>query len=292
MSDPLVSPLAQLTAFPIPVTAFLGREQELRHLTGLLARPDVRLLTVTGPGGIGKSRLALRMMERVEETCADGAVFVPLAPVLDPDLVLPTIVQSLQVPDAPGQPLTAHLHTFFADRPLLLVLDNAEHVLDAVAALVADLLAGCPQLTILVTSRVRLGLSGEQVFPLGTMDADTARMLFTARAQAVQPAFAGTPETAPVIDAICDRLDRLPLAIELAAARVAVLPLTALQRRLEHRLDLLTGGPRDAPDRQRDMRATIAWSHDLLASIGTAPVSPPWHLRWRLRAGRGPGSRR
>ncbi|MBA2556625.1 MAG: AAA family ATPase [Chloroflexi bacterium] len=250
---------------PIPRTSFIGRDQERQQLTRLLTRPDLRLLTVTGPGGVGKSRLAHQVLSTVQETFTDGAVFIPLAPILDVALVLPTVAQVLGVPDTPAQPLASHVQTFLAGRHLLLVLDNAEHLLDAVATLVADLLDRCPRLTVLITSQVRLGLSGEQVFPLATLDPVTARALFTERAQSITPAFAVTAATIPVLDQICTRLDRLPLAIELAAARSAVLPLPALLRRLDHRLDVLTGGPRDAPARQRTMRAAIAWSHDLLS---------------------------
>jgi predicted ATPase/DNA-binding CsgD family transcriptional regulator len=245
-------------------TSFIGRDQERQYLLSLLTRPDVRLVTITGAGGIGKSRLAHQVLETVLERFADGVVFIPLAPVHDPALVLPTTAQVLGVPDTVTQSLASRVQTFLSGRHLLLVLDNAEHLLDAVADLLSDLLGMCPRLTVLVTSRVRLGLSGEHVVPLGTLDPVTARALFVARAQAVAPAFADTAKAIPLLDAICTRLDHIPLAIELAAARIAVLPLPALLRRLDHRLDSLIGGPRDAPARQRTMRATIAWSHDLL----------------------------
>ncbi|HYI25092.1 MAG TPA: AAA family ATPase, partial [Thermomicrobiales bacterium] len=249
---------------PAPLTSFIGREQELGAVVALLGCPEVRLLTLTGPGGIGKTRLALRVIDTVGDASAGGAVVVSLAPVRDPALVLPAMAQALNVPEVAGTSLPGRIQASLAERRLLLLLDNTEHLLDAVAPLVADLLATCPELTVLATSRVRLNVSGERVVPVAPLDPETARGLFAQRAEAVDSAFAITSETSPVIDAICSRLDRLPLAIELAAARVNMFPPLALLARLEHRLDLLTGGPRDAPDRQRDMRAAIAWSHDLL----------------------------
>jgi non-specific serine/threonine protein kinase len=174
------------------------------------------------------------------------------------------MAQALDVSDAAGQSLLDQVRACLQNWHHLLVLDNAEHLLDAVSPLVADLLTTCPRLTVLTTSRTKLGISGERVMPIAPLDPETARTLFTQRAEEAVPTFAITPENAAVIDAICERLDRLPLAIELAAARVSVLPLPALLARLEHRLDLLTGGPRDAPDRQHDMRAAIAWSYELL----------------------------
>jgi non-specific serine/threonine protein kinase len=249
---------------PVPLTSFIGREREIETVTALLLRPDLRLLTLTGPGGIGKSRLALRVVETLRDAYPGGVGFVPLAPVRDSDLVLPTVAQALNVPDTAHRPLPEQLQAYMAGRHMLLLLDNLEHLLEAIAPLVSGLLAHCPHLNVLTTSRVRLGISGEQVVPVEPLPPETARALFAIRARAAEPSFAATVETTPVIDAICARLDRLPLAIELAAARVGVLPPPALLTRLEHRLDLLTGGPRDAPARQRDMRDTIAWSHDLL----------------------------
>jgi predicted ATPase/DNA-binding CsgD family transcriptional regulator len=249
---------------PVPLTSFIGRDRDIAAVTDLLQRPHVRLLTLTGPGGIGKTRLALHVTERMQGAHANGVWMVSLAPVRDPGLLLPTIAQTLQVPDAGERPLLDQVMAFLAKQLLLLVLDNLEHLLESAAPLIANLLSTCSCLTVLATSRVRLGISGEQVVPVAPLDMETARMLFTQRAQAADPRFHITPELAPVIDAICDRLDRLPLAIELAAARVTMLPPRALLARLDQRFDVLTGGPRDAPDRQRDMRATIAWSYDLL----------------------------
>ena len=250
---------------PLPMTSFVGRERELAAASGLLRRSEIRLLTVIGPGGIGKTRFALRTVEDLGDAFAGGASVVSLASVRDPTLVMPAIAQALGVPDAAPEVLLTRVERFLADQVVLLVLDNAEHLLDTVASVVAALLARCPGLTVLCTSRSRVGISAEQVFPLEALNPDAARELFGGRARALVPKLDLGDDTAPVVDAICARLDRLPLAIELATARLTVLSPRALLARLEHRLDLLTGEPRDAPSRLRDMRDTIAWSHDLLS---------------------------
>jgi predicted ATPase len=207
----------------------------------------------------------------------DGVAFVPLAAIVDSTLVMPVVAQALGVRDAGEAPLLDRLIEVLRDKQVLLVLDNFEQVVDA-APIVADLLAGCPALKILTTSRVRLRLSAEHELPVAplalpaaderTTAADlpksAAVRLFVARAQAVAEDFGLTPENAPIVLAICRRLDGLPLAIELAAARIKVLPPAALLARLERRLPLLTGGGRDAPARQQTMRGAIAWSYDLL----------------------------
>ncbi len=246
-----------------PLTSFIGRERELATVVDLLGRPDVRLLTITGPGGVGKTRLALRATDAIQGSFTDGAIVVSLAAVRDPALVLPTVAHHLDVPDAPDQPLLARLQGALAEAHLLLVLDNAEHVVEAMP-FVVDLLASCPRLTILVTSRIQLNLSGERLIPLVPLPPGEARALFAERAGALAPGFTLTDELGPVVDRIVARLDGLPLAIELAASRVPALPPRAILARLDHRLDLLTSGPRDAPARLRGMRDAIGWSHDLL----------------------------
>jgi predicted ATPase/DNA-binding CsgD family transcriptional regulator len=265
-------------SLPLPLTSLLGREQEIPALIATLRQRDVRLLTLTGTGGVGKTRLAIAVATELAEDFPDGVGFVSLASIVDPNLVAPAVAHILGVRDSGPEPLISRMQTVLRDRRLLLVLDNFEHVLDS-ATLVTDLLGAAPGIRILVTSRARLRLSGEHehiVPPLGlaaegrhvTLD-DVARSpavrLFEARARAVQGTFALTAENANEVSAICRRLDGLPLAIELAAARVKVLSPAALLARLERRLPLLTDGGRDLPARQQTMRDTIAWSYGLLS---------------------------
>jgi predicted ATPase/class 3 adenylate cyclase len=239
------------TNLPVAPTPFLGRERELSEVTALLARDDVRLLTLTGAGGTGKTRLALQAAAELSDGYTDGVHWVALAAIRDPALVLPTIAHSLGASDG----LAVHL----APKRMLLLLDNFEHVVEAAPEL-ADVLGVSPALNVLVTSREPLRLSGEREYAVATLRERDAIALFTERALAVRSDFAGNGEVAE----ICRRLDHLPLAVELAAARVKALSPRALLERLEQRLPLLTGGPRDVPDRQRTLRDTIAWSFGLL----------------------------
>ena len=265
------------STLPVRLTRLVGRERELAAICDVLQQDDVRLLTLTGPGGVGKTHLALQSAADVADDFPDGVRFVDLAPITEPDLVASTIAHVLGVRDAGNEPVADRLHAYLRSKRLLLVLDNFEQVVEA-APFVAGLLGGCPHLTVLVTSRLRLRVASERehaVPPLELVATDsqhrvqdvasaTAVRLFVERAQAVTEQFALTPENAATIAEICRRLDGLPLAIELAAARIKILPPTALLARMEQRLPVLTGGNRDLPTRQQTMRDTLAWSYDLL----------------------------
>jgi predicted ATPase/tRNA A-37 threonylcarbamoyl transferase component Bud32 len=246
---------------PIPPSELIGREEEIARVCELLA--DGRLVTLTGPGGTGKTRLALAVLGELEGSYRDGVAFVDLAPLADPALVASSIAQALGLQEAPGRPLEETLQVFLEKRIFLLCLDNFEHLL-AAAALVPRLLADSAGLHVLATSRAPLRLAGEREHRVPPLEPDEAQELFVARAQAAKEEFALTEENRAAVADICEQLDRLPLAIELAAARVRAVPPEKLRDRLGERLRLLTQGPRDAPVRQQTLRATIDWSYSLL----------------------------
>ena len=284
---------------PVRREALIGRERELALVAALLVRDDVGLVTLTGAGGSGKTRLAIELAANLHERFADGVSFVPLAPILDPTVVVSAIAQSLGVHEAGERSLPESVTAYLRDKQLLLVLDNFEH-LPSAATLVGDLLTACHDLTILVSSRAVLHLSGEHEVrvpplglprrsplpPLSRLTESESVQLFVERARAAQPAFRLTDQNAAAIAEICHRLDGLPLALELAAARTRLLPPEALLARLDRRLPLLTGGPRDRP------RAPANPARDACLELRpaqprrTGPLSHDGRVRRRLHARR------
>ncbi len=262
---------------PVQSTPFIGRQRERRALRDLLSRDDVRLVTLTGPGGSGKTRLGLKVAAELIDAFADGLTFVDLAPISDSALVMPTIARTLGVEDVAGRSHVDLLVDVLRRQRPLLVLDNFEQVL-AAATILDNLLSLCAGIIVLVTSRAPLQLRCEREFPVPplalpgsarglTLDALSqfeAVALFVERAAAIRPDFALTTENAVTVVEICARLDGLPLAIELAVARLRLLSPEAMLPRLGHGLTLLTGGRRDLPARQQTLRSAIDWSYDLL----------------------------
>ncbi|MBA2597310.1 MAG: hypothetical protein H0V00_11880 [Chloroflexia bacterium] len=275
---PLRSLERHATNLPVQLTPLIGRTADVERIVALVEEEDCRLVTLVGPGGTGKTRLALAAAAELLDTFPDGVWFVDLAPLVDPALLLPAIAATLGVRETNVPHLVDALVAFLAPKRLLLLLDNFEQIIPAAPHL-ATLLLGCPRLDIIVTSREPLQLQAEHLMPVSPLRlpdsgvppalAELARVpavdLFVQRAQAIVPSFVLTEGNAAAVAEICRRLDGLPLAIELAAARIRLLPPRALLARLEHTLPFLTGGARDAPERQRTLRDTIAWSHALLS---------------------------
>jgi predicted ATPase/transcriptional regulator with XRE-family HTH domain/Tfp pilus assembly protein PilF len=275
---PTNTPTRAVTNLPIPPTPLIGRRHEISEAIKLLNQPEIRLLTFTGTGGTGKTRLAIQTA-REATAFDDGVFFVPLASIFEPDLVIPTIAAAFDLKKEADKTLLQSLKEYLHAKNMLLVLDNFEQIVSA-APYLSELLAATTHLKILVTSRAGLRLRGEREFPVPPLNLpETAALpplpelaqyeaikLFVERANAVKPNFALTPENAEAITAICRRLDGLPLAIELVAPQIKLLPPLTLLERMNSRLTLTTKGAQDLPDRQRTLRDTIAWSYDLLAS--------------------------
>ena len=247
---------------PVPASTLVGRRRELEEVTNALRGPT-RVLTLTGPGGCGKTRLAIEAANVLAGELADGAFFVALDAIRDPALLLPTIAEAVAVKESGDRTLPESLAERLGGRQALLVIDNFEQLVEA-APLLSEVLEGAPGLTFLVTSRSALRISGEQEYPLDPLDLEDAVALFVERARSVDPRFQLTDDNLAAVEEICGHLDGLPLAVELAAARTKLLPPDAMLALLAERLDLLSRGARDLPERHRALRDTVAWSYDLL----------------------------
>ncbi|MEA2447232.1 MAG: hypothetical protein QOK47_869 [Actinomycetota bacterium] len=263
---------------PVPTTfdAIVGRDREIKDLEELILDPHVPLVTLTGPGGIGKSRLSLEVARDLQDHFKDGAYLVPLEAVTDPHLVVPTILHSIGLQESGGSSALVTLCEYLKPREMLLLVDNFEQVIEAALDL-NHIIEECPKVCFLVSSRIRLNLRAEREYPVPPLSLPAAEerdidllmqapsvQMFNARAQKINRSFKLTPENAPVVAEICRRLDGLPLALELAAARTRVLSPESILKRLQSRLALLTSGDRDLPERHHTLRAAIEWSYDLL----------------------------